>query len=116
MIVAAGDALPNGEHMDKIALFIKHKTRVGKRDAVRAVWERHMRPKIAANPGHEAYFYCFDNNDADAICAFQEYADLKSSQDFLKTESYASYLKEVEPLLVGPPEVTSLTPLWVKVP
>jgi hypothetical protein len=29
---------------------------------------------------------------------------------FLKTESYAAYLKDVEPLLSGPPQVTALTP------
>ena len=73
-----------------------------------------MRPNIANNPGHEAYFYCFDNSDRDSICAFQQYADLEFSQDFLKTESYAAYLKEVEPLLAGPPQVTSITPVWIK--
>ena len=100
--------------MTKVALFVKHKTQPGKRDEVRRVWERHMRPHIASNPRHEGYFYCFDNNDSDSICAFQQYADLESSQDFLKTESYAAYLNEVEPLLAAPPEVTSVTPVWVK--
>ncbi len=100
--------------MTKVALFLKHKTQPGKRDEARRVWERHMRPHIASNQRHEAYIYCFDNNDSDSICAFQQYADLEASQDFLKTESYAAYLKEVEPLLAGAPEVTSVTPVWVK--
>ena len=100
--------------MTKVALFVKHKIQPGKRDDARRVWERHMRPHIASNPRHEGYFYCFDNNDSDSICAFQQYADLESSQDFLKTESYAAYLNEVEPLLAAPPEVTSVTPVWVK--
>ncbi|MBC8036250.1 MAG: antibiotic biosynthesis monooxygenase [Rhizobiales bacterium] len=100
--------------MSKAALFVRHKTKPGKRDEVRKVWERHMRPAIAGNPGHEAYFYNFDNNDPDSICAFQQYTDLAASQDFLKTDSYAAYLKEVEPLLAGPPEITSLTPMWIK--
>lgn len=100
--------------MAKVALFIRHKTQPGKRDEVRRVWERHMRPHIANNPGHEAYFYCFDNNDPDAICAFQQYANSEASAGFLKTESYAAYLREVEPLLAGPPQVTSLAPVWIK--
>ena len=100
--------------MTKVALFVKHRTKPGKREEVRKVWERHMRPNIANNPGHEAYFYCFDSNDADSICAFQLYIDLKSSQDFLRTDSYAVYLKEVEPLLAGPPDVTSLNAVWIK--
>lgn len=100
--------------MSKVALFIKHKTLPGKRDAVRQVWMRHMQPNIERNPAHEAYFYCFDNNDPDSICAFQQYTDLASSQAFLQTETYAAYLREVEPLLAGPPEVTALTPRWIK--
>ena len=100
--------------MSKVALFIMHKTRPGKRDAVREVWMRHMQPAIARNQAHEAYFYCFDNNDPDGICAFQQYADAQSAQAFLKTESYAAYLKEVEPLLSGSPEIRFTTPVWVK--
>jgi quinol monooxygenase YgiN len=100
--------------MNKIGLFIKHTTQPGKRDQVRAVWEKHMQHVIAKNPGHEAYFYCFDNSDPDSICAFQLYANLEASQQFLKTASYAAYLKEVEPLLAGPPQITSLTPIWSK--
>ena len=100
--------------MSKLALFIRHKTRPGKRDAVREVWMRHMQPTIARNAAHEAYFYCFDNNDPNGICAFQVYTDAESAQSFLKTESYAAYLREVEPLLSGSPEVTTLTPMWVK--
>ncbi|WP_149196676.1 putative quinol monooxygenase [Luteimonas suaedae] len=100
--------------MTSFALLIKHKTQPGRRDEVRTVWERHMAPAVSANPGHIAYFYCFDNADPDAIYAFQQYASAEASQAFLKTASYAEYLKEVEPLLSGPPQVTALTPVWSK--
>ena len=73
-----------------------------------------MAPAIAANPGHTAYFYCFDDADADAICAFQQYVSAQAARDFLQTPSYAAYLKDVEPLLSGPPQVTTLTPVWSK--
>lgn len=59
--------------MTSIALIIKHRTIPGNRDAVREIWERHMVPAISNNPGHTAYFYCFDNADPDVICAFQHY-------------------------------------------
>lgn len=86
----------------------------GKRDEVRIVWEKHMAPAISANSGHLAYFYCFDNADPDAICAFQQYVSADAAQEFLKTSSYLEYLQEVEPLLAGPPHVTTLTPIWSK--
>lgn len=73
-----------------------------------------MAPAITANPGHTAYFYCFDNNEPDTIYAFQQYLSMEASQEFLQTTSYAAYLLEVEPLLAGPPQVTALTPIWSK--
>jgi quinol monooxygenase YgiN len=100
--------------MTSHALIIKHKTQPGKRDEVRGVWERHMAPAVSANPGHTAYFYCFDNADPDAIVAFQQYVSAEAAGQFLKTDSYAAYLQEVEPLLSGPPQVTTLTPMWSK--
>lgn len=100
--------------MSTFALFIKHKILPGRRDEVQKVWETHMAPAISANPGHIAYFYCFDNADADSIFAFQVYPSAEASQEFLKTDSYAAYLKDVEPLLAVPPQVTALTPVWSK--
>jgi quinol monooxygenase YgiN len=100
--------------MAAFAFIIKHKTQPDKRDEVRKVWEKQMAPAIASNPGHTAYLYCFDNGDLDSICAFQQYSSVEASQDFLNTSTYAMYLKEVEPLLAGPPQVTALTPIWSK--
>ena len=97
-----------------LALIIKHRTQSGKRDEVRRVWEKHMAPAISANPGHTAYFYCFDNNEPNSIYAFQQYLSLKASQEFLQTSGYAAYLREVEPLLAEPPQITALTPIWSK--
>ena len=39
---------------------------------------------------------------------------MEASQEFLQTSGYAAYLKEVEPLLAGLPQVTALTPIWAK--
>lgn len=100
--------------MTQLALIIRHQTQPGLRDDVQKVWEAHMAPAVDANPGHVAYFYCFDNADPDAISAFQVYDSAESSQRFLETDAYAAYLRAVEPLLSGPPQVTALTPQWTK--
>ena len=73
-----------------------------------------MAPAIQANPGHLAYTYSFDNNDPDGICAFQLYASAAEAKAFLDHPNYLAYLKAVEPLLVGPPEIKSLSPQWIK--
>ncbi len=100
--------------MADVALFITHRTRPGERDAVRAIWERHMQPAIAANPGHIQYFYCFAANDPDVIRVFQRYVDREAAQAFLRHPSYQAYLAEVEGRLAGPPEVVEAAVMWVK--
>ncbi len=100
--------------MTQVALIIRHQTLPGKREDVRRVWETHMAPAVAGNRGHLAYFYCFDNADPDVVSAFQVYDSAESSQQFLETDAYIAYVRDVEPLLVGPPQVTSLTPMWSK--
>ena len=100
--------------MTKSALFIRHKALPGKRDEVRRVWERHLRPQIGENAAHEAYFYCYDDNDPDMICVFQLYRDHTGPEEFVKQPWYPAYEAEVTPLLTGESEFRSATPFWIK--
>jgi quinol monooxygenase YgiN len=100
--------------MSKIALFVRLKALPGKRDEVRRVWEKHLKPNIAENPASEAYFYCYDEDDPDTICAFQQYADRDGPQAFAKAPWYAAYIEEVSPLLAERPEIRTATALWAK--
>lgn len=96
------------------ALFIVHRTQPGQRNAVRDIWEQHMAPAIWANSDHLAYYYCFDNDDADVLRVFQLYRDAAAAASFLEHPNYKTYLSEVEGLLAGPPEVHSAEALWQK--
>ncbi|MDQ3133611.1 MAG: antibiotic biosynthesis monooxygenase [Acidobacteriota bacterium] len=100
--------------MDKTALFIRHQAQPGKRDEVRRVWEKHVKPRVEANPAHEAYFFCYDDNDPDVICVFQLYTDMASMQDFLKGAWYADYLSEVSQFIEAQPQISPATLVWAK--
>ncbi|MPZ57555.1 MAG: antibiotic biosynthesis monooxygenase [Rhizobiales bacterium] len=100
--------------MAKASLFIKHKALPGKRDEVRRIWEKHLRPRIAENPAQEAYFFCYDDSDPDTICVFQLYGDRTGPQEFVKASWYPAYEEEVSPLLTGESEFRSATPMWIK--
>ena len=97
-----------------LALFISHRTASGQRDAVRAVWERHMAPAIRDNPGHLAYYYCYDTSDEDVLRVFQLYRDRAASEAFLNHPNYAAYLAESRPLLASAPEIHEACPAWTK--
>ncbi len=100
--------------MTKTALFIRHKAKPGMRDEVKRVWEAHLQSRAAANPAHEAYFYCYDDKDPDVICVFQLYSDQSGPGEFVKQAWYPAYEAAVAPLLAGGSEFRAATPQWIK--
>jgi quinol monooxygenase YgiN len=100
--------------MSKTALFVRHRAKPGYRDDVRRVWEKYVRPRAAANAAHEAYYFCFDNNDPDVIYVFQLYSDPDAMTAFLAGAWYPEYLAEVSPLVAEPPQLTPAALIWAK--
>lgn len=100
--------------MSKTALFVRHQAQPGKRDHVRRIWQKHVQPRVEANPTHEAYFFCYDDNDPDVICVFQLYSDRNSMQNFLQGTWDAEYLKEVSQFIASPPQLTPTGLVWAK--
>lgn len=99
---------------DHVTVVVIHQTKPDQRDAVVAIWAKHMAEAVESNPGHVSYFYCLDQEDPDAILAFQVYADPAAATSFLQTSAYASYESEVTPLLASPPVVRRLAQVWRK--
>ena len=100
--------------MSKTALFIRHQAKPGKRDNVRRVWEKYVKPRAVANPAHEAYYFCYDSKNADAICVFQLYTSADAMQNFLKGDWYGDYLREVREFVSTPPQITPADLIWTK--
>lgn len=100
--------------MSKTALFIRHQAQPGKRDEVRSVWEKYVKPRAAANPAHEAYYFCFDNNDPDVICVFQLYTSEEAAKEFLSGEWYSEYLNEVSKVVAAAPQISPASLVWNK--
>ena len=96
------------------AIFIIHRTQPGQRDAVKAVWMKHMAPAISENDSHLAYHYCYDKNDPDLLRVFQLYRDEAAASAFLSHRNYAAYQQEVRDLLIEPSEIHAASPQWQK--
>lgn len=100
--------------MTKTALIIRHKALPGRRDALRAVWERHARDYVAASAGYAIYAYCEDQNDPDVIWAFQIHSNASSADQFTSQLWYAAYDAETKALLAEPSQFHAALPLWAK--
>lgn len=97
------------------ALFVRHKAKPGKRDEIRRVWEKYVKPHVTTNSGHEAYYFCYDQEDPDAINVFQLYPSLEASKRFMKEPWYNEYLQELRPFIARPPMFTVCDLMWAQV-
>ena len=98
--------------MNPIALFIRHKP--GQRDAMREIWEHCVKPRVAANPGHLEYFFCYDIKDPDTLVVFQFYQNQAAMDGFLAGAWYSEYPKAVSEVVAKPPEILPATLVWQK--
>ena len=100
--------------MSKIALIVRHKAKSGRRDELRAVWERFIKPNVLQNPEHLAYYFNYDQDDQDVVIAFQIFSSVQAKDEFLKSEWYPEYIRQVSDYIVDPPNITTASLLWSK--
>ncbi|MAE67751.1 MAG: monooxygenase [Phycisphaeraceae bacterium] len=100
--------------MSKTALCVRHRAKPGHRDDVRRVWEQYVKPRASRNPAHEAYFFCFDDEDPDVVIAFQLLSSSEAVESFMPGDWYPQYLDQVGEHIQEPPRITRASPLWIK--
>ena len=100
--------------MSNTALYIRHQAKPGKRDEVMRIWEKYAQAYLEQAEGLLAYFYCYDNNDPDAVIAFQMTDGTSGVDDFVQQSWFAAYQAETAELLAGESEFRSFDPRWVK--
>ena len=98
---------------EPVALFIRVRTKPGKRDAFQALWAEHLRERALANPAQRAYCVAH-GEDGQTVWLFEWYADGAALAENAQAPWFAAYLRDVEPLLEGPPEVHPGVPVWSK--
>ena len=97
-----------------LSIFVKIRAKAGKRDDIRVVWEKHLKPRAEACDAIDVYFCSYDDNDENVLLVFEHYTDREIFQQNVESPWLAEYIKEVTPLLDGDPEVDLSTPFWVK--
>lgn len=100
--------------MGKKAFYIRHKAHPGKRDEVKRIWEKYALAYIDDADGQIAYVYGYDDNDPDAIVAYQLYTGVAGGDDFVNQDWFADYERETAELLAEPSEFRAITPQWIK--
>lgn len=100
--------------MSQIALFIKSKSRQGKRDEIFALYKEHLAPRAEANSGQEVVVWAADQHDPDSFYLFELYTNADELGVNAQAPWFGEYMEKVGPLLAGEPEVGMADPAWVK--
>lgn len=100
--------------MENMAMLITTRTRPGKRDEVRRLYEEHLAPRAAANDGQQLVVWAADHADPDVFHLFEIYRDAGAAEAAGQAPWFWEYLALVGPLLDGQPEVRTATPEWAK--
>jgi len=100
--------------MAKLATFIKVKTQPGKREQVKQIWEKIVKPRVEGAESVEHSFFCYAIEDEDTICLFEFITDPSEFEAVTKSDWFLDYMKQLKPLLAAPPERIMTTPVWAK--
>lgn len=100
----------------RLALFITTRARPGKREALRRLWEEHLRHRVEENPAQEVYLYCLDREDPELIHVVEVYGDASVAAEAARAEWFDAYMAEAAPLMAEPPRIVVAEPHWEKLP
>ena len=97
---------------DQVAIIVTTKTRPGKRDDVRRLYEELLAPRAVENDSQQVVVWCDDQQDDDTFHMFELYRDMAAMGTNAQAPWFAEYMARVGPLLAGEPSVAMLTPRW----
>lgn len=100
--------------MSKVSLMVKFTTKPGKRDELKALWEKYVKPHAAKSDEIEFSCYCFDHQDENSIILFELLRSGDTLQTAYRSDWFKEYMSEMEQLLAGPPMVMTGNPIWIK--
>jgi len=100
--------------MAKLALFVKVKAQPGKRDEVKRLWEKYVKPHSETQESLDVSCYCYANENPDTICLFELISDPSAFETVMKSDWFSSYQQSLKSLIQGPPEIITATPMWIK--
>ncbi|MEO1677371.1 MAG: hypothetical protein AAFU80_04340 [Pseudomonadota bacterium] len=100
--------------MAEVVLFITVRAQPGQRDALRAVWERHLKARVVKTAAQPVYYYCYSREHPDEIRMFEHYTDESVLEENAMSAVFAAFMDEAGPLIAGQPEAAMADPVWIK--
>jgi quinol monooxygenase YgiN len=100
--------------MEKCVLCVIFKTKPGKRDELKAAFEKYIKPHVIENSEILQNVYNYSMDDPDTVCMFEVLSDVSVFGKAYEEPWMKEYLSVIGNLLVDKPQVLRLNPIWMK--
>jgi quinol monooxygenase YgiN len=100
--------------MSQSAVCVIFKTKPGKRDELKASWEKYIKPHVIDNDNINQNIYSFSLDDPDTVCMFEILSDINVLTNAYEQPWMKEYLAVIASLLLDKPQVLRLDPIWMK--
>jgi hypothetical protein len=97
--------------MTATAMIVRSRARPGKREELRAAWDKHLRAETESDPDRLLYLYLYDAEDPDAYVPIGALAKGASPRP-PDAPLFQRFMQEAAPLLDGMPAVHQV--VWSK--
>ena len=94
-------------------MIVRSKAKPGRRDALRAAWDKHLRAATEADHSRLLYLYCFDADDPDAHMLVEVFRDGVGPPP-PDAPFFQEFMRDAGPLLDGMPVVQRAEVVWSK--
>ena len=83
--------------MAQLALFLTIRTKPGKRDALKTLWEQHLKRRAEENEFQSSYVYAFDLHDGNVVRITEVYETKSAFEENSQAGWFAEYMKVAAP-------------------
>ena len=80
--------------MAELAIFLTVRTKPGKREELKALWEQHLKQRAAQNEMQSHYVYAFDSQDENVIRITEVYETMAAFQANSQADWFSAYMQE----------------------
>jgi quinol monooxygenase YgiN len=99
--------------MTATAMIVRSRARPGKREELRAAWDKYLRAESESDPTRLLYLYLYDADDPDAYVLVEVLAK-GASPPPPDAPFFQRFMQEAAPLLDGMPAVQQTEVVWSK--
>ncbi len=99
--------------MEKFAIYVSFKAKPGRREEIKAVYDKHVRPHIEIGEHLLSCVSSYSLEDEDTLCLFELHSTPGLLEKAQELPWFKQYMTELDDILVEKPIFTPMAPIYI---